>query len=171
MISSVWREVPSKKRFKAFALWIPILFIAYSILPFSYEMLNQIPGHLIESKGILSVKKIGKNVYTTISDGQSTQVLTCASSFSGYTECLPHKIRPTVINKEAKALWYEQKVLPFATSNRLVELYVDGKAVITWEMSKERMARSKKTSIYLYFGGMILIMSISAFFMKKARES
>ncbi|GLO53632.1 hypothetical protein PPUN110474_50330 [Pseudomonas putida] len=60
MISSELRENSNRKRFKALALWIPISYLILSILPFAYEMLNQIPDNLIESKGILSTKKLAK---------------------------------------------------------------------------------------------------------------
>lgn len=166
MFGIQWRERSNKKSLRSTALSIPIWFLILSAAPFYYEMTNHIPTHLIESSGILSVKKIGKNLYTSISGEQGTRVLTCASSYKGYTRCLPHEITPNLIDKEAKAFWYEQEVLPFMKNNKLVELYINGDPVITREMSEERMARRKKDSIYVHFGMMLLALSISAFFLK-----
>lgn len=166
MFGNQWREGSSKKGLRSTALWIPIWLLIVSAAPFYYEMTNHIPTHLIESNGILSVKKIGKNLYTSISGEQGTRVLTCASRYKGYTRCLPHEITPSLIDNEAKVFWYEQEVLPFMKNNKLVELYVNGIPVITRKMSEERMARGKKDSIYVHFGMMLLALSISAFLLK-----
>lgn len=171
MISGASKKGASKERFKSLALWVPILFVCLSILPFAYEMLNQIPDNLTESKGTFSTKRIGKNTYTIISNEQSKRIFTCASSYKGYSKCLPDETSAELKNKEATIFWYRQKILPFVTSNKLVELYIDGNAVISSKMTKERLIKNKEASISTHLWMFALTLLISAFFLKKASES
>lgn len=171
MINGASKKGSSKEEFKSLALQVPILFVCLSFLPFTYGMLNQIPDNLTRSKGTFSTKRIGKNTYTVISSEQGKLMLTCASSFKGYTKCLPDEASSELTNKEATAFWYKQKILPFMENNKLVELYVGGSTVISGEMTKERMTKHKKYSISTSLEMFTLTLLISAFFLKKSRES
>lgn len=160
----------SRARYKSWAISMLIVYFFVAIVPLGYEILSHTPDQLNESRGIISFKKVGKNILTKLSTSKGEELFTCASGLGRYSECLTHKEMPSLLNKRANVLWYEHSVFPTITTRKLVALYVDGQEIISKERSEKRMARSKSISLWVSLIMTVLIVSIAAFLLKKAKE-
>lgn len=170
MVSEETERNLRRRRAMSMALWTPVIYFAAGMVPLAYEFSTVIPKELTESHGTLSLKRVGREVLTRVSNREGEQLFTCASGFRGYSECLPHKNIPDLINNEARVLWYEQAILPAMTVKKLVVLYVNGRLIISREMSEKRMNRSRNTGLWVFLSIEILILPISIFFLRKARS-
>lgn len=95
---------------------------------------------------------------------------TCASRLGGFSKCITTDSSPKLVGKKATVSWYYQRVFPTVENRKLVVLLVDGKEIISRVDSEERLARSKKTDLWLYGFFGVVVLCVSAFLIRKARK-
>lgn len=160
----------ARKRFMAFVWVTPLVYFVFGIVPLGYELTTSIPSELNVSEGILSFEKKGRDTWTKLTNGKGEEIFTCADGFRLSADCLAQERMQKLTNKEAKVFWFKHYAFPLVANSKLIALQVDGVEIISRKKTEEGMVRSKKFGFWACFVMLIFILSISAFFYKKARE-
>lgn len=160
----------ARKRYMTFAWVAPLVYLIFGIVPLVYEFATNIPNELNVSEGVLSFEKKGRDTWTKLTNVKGEEIFTCANGFRLSADCFAPAEMQNLKNKEAKIFWFKHNVFPMVANSKLVALQIDGMEVISRKKTEEGMVRSKRFGFWAYFIMLIFILSISAFFFKKARE-
>jgi len=152
------------------ALIIYVGYIVFACIVLFYQWSSHIPSELNRLSGVLSEKRVGRDVMTKIADGENVYWFTCASSLRGYSKCLTTESFPRLDGKNAIVYWYYQSLFPLVESRKLVVLVVDGKEIISRADSEDRLAKSKKIEFWFHAIFGVVLLCILAFFTRKARR-
>ena len=161
----------SRGSYKSFAIINLVGYFGFVIVMLWYQLSSQIPNTLNESSGVLSEEWVSGKLMTKITDGEDVYWFTCASSLRGFSTCITKQKSSELLGRYASVFWYDQKIFPAIEQRKLVVLVVEGKEVISRAMSEERQATGNRSSFWICGVVGFFMLSVSAFFLKKARRS
>ncbi|MGO4312037.1 hypothetical protein AB4Z35_19590 [Pseudomonas sp. KB_15] len=160
----------SRASYRSFAIISLFGYFAFAVVMLWYQSSAQVPNKLNESSGVLSEERVRGKLMTKITDGDNVYWFTCASSLRGYSTCITKRKSSELLGRHASVFWYDQKIFPAIEQRKLVVLVVEGKEIISRAMSEERLAGGKKSSFWVLGVVGLLVICVSAFFLKKARR-
>jgi hypothetical protein len=144
--------------------------IVFAFVVFFYQWSSHIPSELNRLSGVLSEERVGRNIMTKITDGETKYLFTCADRLGSYTKCLTTEAFPGLDGKNATVYWYYQPVFLAVENRKLVVLVVDGKEIISRADSEYRQANGMKIDFWVYGLSGVVGFCILAFLIRKARR-
>lgn len=157
-------NIYKKLFFTGMFIAIPI-YIFCVLIPIYYEYNTKLPDtdKTLTSVGYISKKEITPKKGYMIelnNDGQSN-LYTCSNGFFGeHHSCLPINIINEILGKKAEIKFFVQKIYPTVQQNRLLELHVNGKELIGYQDTKNKIEKNRNVPVFFGIGILVFYIFI-----------
>ncbi len=146
------KTVTSPENVKKLAWLFFLLMLIISITKDLSVFLLSIPtfNDLEEHEGIVEITHGGyRNSYLSLKADDKVILFTCWISSGGISDCIEKEKRAFYIGKPAKIYSYRALINGIFYENRLLQLEVDGKTIISYEQQKTKYLQKKDSYFYL----------------------
>lgn len=146
-----YKDIQNKRNVK-FVYIATFFFFLFSFLDLDVFLLK-IPDidEAMVSEGIIKMSpfsgKRGRSLVVTTTNGQL--VLNCWVTSRRDKTCIKKQDNILYLGKHAKVWWYKARINGFFEENRMLQLEIDGRLVISYKAQKEKYLLSKENHDYL----------------------
>lgn len=159
-----------KKKYVLWAILIPLFYVLLSLPVVVYQVLDEIPAKINESRGVVSFERSGRSYLTRLDENNVHNYYSCAERFGAHAECVDVVLSNFYNKKNAIIFWYEKKVFFGVKVRKVVEFSVDGVVLRDRKKSIILMERGKSISITTFSVVFLFMMLISMSFFLTARR-
>jgi len=139
------------KKMKVYAWLFFLLTLTIAFMKDGTVLMLSIPDikDLQVYEGELSITRGGRRTtFLTINNEKRTVNFTCWITSKGLSDCLKKEQYPLYIGKKAKVYSYRAIINGIFYENRLMQLEVDDKAIMSYEEQRKRYSRLKDRHFY-----------------------